>query len=100
MEGPGPLKDRFPAICAITSAPETSVALAHREGEWYIPLRRTLGPVEITEWMELRRELPEFLPSPDQDVLTWALEPSGTFSVRSLYNRLCEGTPRKHFSEI
>ena len=98
--GIGPLRDRFPAIFAITSIPDTSVAKANQEGEWDIPLRRTLGPTETAEWINLRRELPEFIPSPEHDAISWALEPSGKFSVRSLYNKLYDDTPRKHYSEI
>jgi hypothetical protein len=38
--------------------------------------------------------------SEGQDVISWALELSGKFSVKSLYRKLFQGTPRKHFSDI
>ena len=34
------------------------------------------------------------------DNISWALEPSGRFSVRSLYRTLYRGTPMKHFNHV
>jgi hypothetical protein len=38
--------------------------------------------------------------SQQQDTMVWALEPSGRFSVRSLYLKLCQGTPSKYFTDL
>lgn len=38
--------------------------------------------------------------SPRPDELTWTLERSGKFTVSSLYHKLCQGTARKHYSEL
>jgi hypothetical protein len=35
-----------------------------------------------------------------QEAISWWLEPSGIFSVRSLYLKLYQGIPNKHFSEL
>jgi hypothetical protein len=32
--------------------------------------------------------------------MIWTLETSGRFSVRSLYLKLCQGTPSKYFSDL
>jgi hypothetical protein len=98
--GPRPFQDRFPALFAITADPEASVAQAAATGFWDIPLRRELGRLEHRELMDIRRELQTVGLRAGQDAIRWALEPSGEFSVRSLYLRLCQGTPRKHYGVL
>jgi len=54
--------------------------------EWDLDLRRRLGIEEVAEWNDLREalDLVEFSEEVD-DVVIWALEPSGNFSAKSLY---------------
>ena len=98
--GPGPLRERQPAIFAITHEPEITVAQAFCQGGWTITCRRVFGPVEQAQWINLQRELDLARLSQSPDRMIWTLEPSGRFSVSSLYRRFCEGTPRKHFCKI
>ena len=44
------------------------------------------------------REIEHVSLSGEADSISWALEPSGRFSVRSLYRKLCTGTPTTQFS--
>ena len=39
-------------------------------------------------------------PSMGSDVLTWMLEPSKKFSIKFLYNKICQGIPQKHYCKI
>ena len=80
--------------------PNISVASAFDDGGWHIHLRRALGHSDIPDWEDLHRQTAGFLLSVGPDELMWTLEPSGKFSVRSLYRKLCQGVPRKHYSEI
>jgi hypothetical protein len=98
--GPRPFRERFPGLFAITADPEASVAQAAAGGLWDIPLRRELGRLEHVELSDIRRELQSVDLRAGRDVMRWSLEPSGEFSVRSLYLRLCQGTPRKHYGVL
>ena len=98
--GTGPLRSRFPNLFLIATQPGISVAGAFPSGDWVIPFRRTLGQPEIAEWQELLRIVGDTQLSEGQDSFSWHLEPSRKFSVKSLYSKLCLGTPRKHFREI
>ena len=96
--GPSPLRERFPRLYAITTELETSVARARSLEGWSIPFRQQLGLAERTEWTNLMREIEHISLSGEADSISWALEPSGLFSVRSLYRKLCTGTPTKQLS--
>ena len=98
--GQTPLRDRYPALFAITVEPEILIARAHQHDGWHIPFRRALGSQERIEWASLWREIADFSLTSDRDRIRWTLEPSGRFSVRSLYRKLCQGASRKHFSDI
>ena len=99
-QGSGPLCTRFPSLFAIALEPSCSVALMVQDEEWRIPLRRQLGPVERCEWDDLLRQLGPPIISGGADSLEWMLTPSRKFSVKSLYLKLCQGLPQKHFCQI
>jgi hypothetical protein len=99
-QGQGPLKDRYPTLYGIAVDPHVTVAGCCAAEGWQVTFRRGLG---TRERMDLNSILAGILGvhlSEGQDVISWLLEPSGKFSVKSLYRKLCQGTPRKHFSDI
>jgi hypothetical protein len=67
---------------------------------WHIPFHRVLGLRERVEWVNLMRGIEAIRPADSPGRMTWVLEPSGRFTVRSLYRKLCEGTPSKFFVAI
>ena len=86
-----PLSIRFPRLFDICSFPNCSVAQAHNGEGWLIRFRRTFGPDELAQWGQLWAEIEHQEPLHTPDFISWALEPSGTFSTKSLYSRLCQG---------
>jgi hypothetical protein len=98
--GPGKLQDRFPNLFAIAEAQEASVASLWTDTGWAIPFRRELGLTERVEWVNLLREIETLRPAATPNLMTWALEPSGRFTARSLYRKLCDGIPSKAFGAI
>jgi hypothetical protein len=53
--------------------------------------RRSLSPADLVCWSALRDDLASFSLSAGQDRVSWTLEPSGMFSVSSMYNHLLQG---------
>jgi hypothetical protein len=49
---------------------------------------RSLRPADLEVWAALRDDLDSCNLSAGQDRVSWALEPSGQFSVNSMYNYL------------
>ena len=63
-----------------------------RDGEWIIPLRRSLVGDLISAWNDLQENLQNFqLNNDGNDQVKWALEKSQIFSTKSLYHCLTEG---------
>jgi hypothetical protein len=64
---------------------------------WHLEFRRTLGSTDTTALDTLFREVgsPSLPDSPDE--FTWAPEPSGKFSDKSLDRRISLGDSRKQF---
>jgi hypothetical protein len=98
--GSGKLQDRFPNLFAIAEAQEASVASLWTDTGWFIPFRWALGLIERVEWVNLMREIETLRTAATPDCMSWVLEPSGRFTVRSLYRKLCEGNPSKFFGAI
>uniref|UniRef100_A0A453J5N9 Reverse transcriptase zinc-binding domain-containing protein n=1 Tax=Aegilops tauschii subsp. strangulata TaxID=200361 RepID=A0A453J5N9_AEGTS len=55
---------------------------------WNIAFRRSFGPAEVQEWIDLREIVPLPL-SQDPDSVSWSLSPWGEFSVSSAYQAVC-----------
>ena len=65
---------------------------ATTHGSWDIQFRRNFGPLEETQWAEMRDSLPLPLSLSDTpDQVAWAISPSGSFTVRSAYRALFSG---------
>jgi hypothetical protein len=76
------------------------VASLWTDAGWHIPFRRALDLRERIEWVNLMREIETLRLADSPDPMSWVLEPSGRFTVQSLYRKLCEGTPSKFFGAI
>lgn len=98
--GSGPLRARFPNLFSIATDPECSVGKSRALGDWDISFRRTFSLQEQVEWDNLLRELHHVVLTEGRDEFTWTLEPSGRFSTKSLYLKLCEGSPMRHYAVI
>ncbi|XP_071677232.1 uncharacterized protein [Lolium perenne] len=99
-QGSGPLCSRFPALFSIAADPQITVSRCFGTLGGIPTFRQSLGPPARIELALLLSETAGTQLSDGPDIISWALEPSGKFSVKSLYRRLCQGTPRKHFSDI
>jgi hypothetical protein len=94
--GRSPLRVRFPSLFSTVVEPGAYVAMYHGENAWRIPFCRALGLSERVELIDLLRLVDGMTLSGTPNVMSWPLEPSCKFSVRSLYHKLCKGTPHKH----
>jgi hypothetical protein len=92
-QGRGPLRDRFLGLFAIVADPEATVAEIFQDNTFRVTFCRELGFGERVEWDNLSRLVEGLTLSEPRDLISWSLEPSGSFSVRSLYKRMCEGIP-------
>lgn len=90
--GDGPLAERFPRLFQISSDPTMLVSQAFEDGNWNVNFRRSFDHDDMVLWNSLKEELLSTRPSQGLDVMTWSLEPSGKFSVSSLYRRLNQGS--------
>ena len=69
------------------------------EGEG-ISFRCTFDYVSAAQWVELTEELRSVCLWEGPDVIRWALEPSGRFSVASLYRKLAQGATVLHSKDL
>jgi hypothetical protein len=67
---------------------------------WHITFQHELSPGEGIDRANLMREVEGLHLTLASDVISWTLEPSGKFSVKSLYRKLCMGDPQKHFADL
>ena len=88
--GGQPLQYEFSELFAKCSDTSLLVATAAQQGRWDIGFRRTFGPVEANRWEMLLAILPHSL-TDAPDSVSWALSPSGNFSVGSTYRALFRG---------
>ena len=86
--GEGPLHLRFPHLFVVCDEPSLSVASAIR-GE--VRLRRSLDQADREQWATLQTIIAEITTSDGQGEISWALEPSVRFSVKSMYAKLSQG---------
>lgn len=89
--GNDPLRVQFPLLFAITEQPAIMVATAVEDQGRNLSFRRSLGPSEAAEWLELSALIANVILSLSPDVTSWKLDPSGLFSTKSLYDRLATG---------
>ena len=82
----------------ISTRQDLLLAQAHSMDGWRLNFRRSFGEEERNQWQLLLQEIDLFSPSSEPDKVSWSLEPSGQFSVRSLYQKLLhvsdQGVPK------
>jgi hypothetical protein len=98
--GDGPLAQRFARLFQISAEPDASVNQLWRNGSWNIHFRRSFGQAERENWAALLVELAASQPSEVPDSVSWALEPSGRFSTKSLYLKLVQGAAVAHAKDV
>jgi hypothetical protein len=98
--GDFPLSSRFVRLFQISADPQGLVSQFYRDGRWNIRFRRSFGLEEQDSWAELLDELREVHISDSDDSVSWNLEPSGTFSTKSLYQRMIQGASVAHAKDV
>ncbi|XP_051229964.1 uncharacterized protein [Lolium perenne] len=97
--GEVPLKDRFPNLFDIANFQMSTVAqVCGARGP--LSFRRSLDPQGRRDWQQLRGIIDQTILSQGQDGVSWSLEPSGCFSVRSMYLKLSQGASIAHFRDV
>jgi hypothetical protein len=86
-EGLQPLRDRFPSLFAICEDPMISVAQACGEPGG-VQFRRSFDAELRREWLELLAVIDSTQLGVGSDVVRWTLDPSGVFTVKSMYSKL------------
>jgi hypothetical protein len=70
-------------------------------GEWDIPLRRSLIGESLYEWGELHERLQNVqADGQGEDQVYWALEKSRVYSTKSLYNCLTHGEVNDKLNDL
>jgi hypothetical protein len=69
---------------------DISVQIA-REANWNFSYRRRFGAAEMDKWRELMAKLERVQLSDEDDAVTWKLEQSGKYFIRSLYQLITWG---------
>jgi hypothetical protein len=96
--GSEPLKDSFPSLFAICEDPMILVAQAcGMPGA--IRFHRSLAALRAT-WLELAAVVDSIQLGVGADSMRWNLEPSGVFSVKSMYAKLSQGATVAHFKDV
>jgi hypothetical protein len=98
--GNGPLRFTFPRLFACCDNHFATVQGVRTNEGWRIRFRRTFSLAERAEWDNLCRIFDLSPASDGEDVVRWALEPSGEYSTNSLYSKLSRGGTITHFKEI
>jgi hypothetical protein len=97
--GPRPLRDQFPTLFSICDHPNISVEAACSPDRG-IRFRRTFNQLASYEWRLLQPIIDNTILCQGQDAISWGLDPSGVFTVNSMYNKLSQGASVAHFKEI
>jgi hypothetical protein len=98
--GDGPLSQRFTILFQISAEPDGYVHQLWRNGSCNINFRRTFGQEERDSWAEFMLELDSIPHSAEQDSVSWAFEPLGQFSTKSLYSKMMEGVAVDYAKDI
>jgi hypothetical protein len=93
------LKDRFLELFNISTSQMIS-AMAGVQGWGTLTFRRSLDQQGIADWHLLRAIIEQTNLVPGQDRVSWSLEPTGCFSVRSMYLKLAQGASIAHFRDV
>lgn len=75
----------------ITDAPDVFVSQVFANGEGVFGFLRNLTPAERPKLAQLREFIRNVVLSDEHDAISWGLEASGQFSVKSLYAKLSSG---------
>jgi hypothetical protein len=90
----------FPRLFAICDDQDISVADALNRDSLQVRFRRSLDQESLQLWDELQ-DLVSQVPLVDGlDKVTWHLEQSGSFSVKSMYAQLSQGTTIAHHKDM
>jgi hypothetical protein len=89
--GDAPLATRFPRLFSICDNPTIFVAHIISDPLHSLGFRRSFGPDDHTAWEDLYSEIESFPFSENPDKIAWKLDPSGMFSVSSLYRKIIQG---------
>ncbi|XP_071681906.1 uncharacterized protein [Lolium perenne] len=92
--------DSFPSLFAICDNPDISVADALHHQALQVRFRRSLDQEGLRQWGELQGMLTPVLLSPGQDLVSWHLEQSGSYTVKSMYAQLSQGTTIAHAKDL
>jgi hypothetical protein len=93
------LSVKFPNLFVIAENQLMSVPWACADPN-AVRFRRSLCPRLRAEWVELVAFLNGVQLGTDRDRIVWDLEPSGVFSVKSMYAKLSQGASVAHFKDI
>jgi hypothetical protein len=81
---------RFFALFQKNSDSELTIAQAYSEEGWRIPFHRSLDQNDLQAWRELCAIVEEIDLADGPDMMSWHLDPSGSFTTRPLYLALCK----------
>ncbi|XP_051229193.1 uncharacterized protein [Lolium perenne] len=95
-----PLNELFPLLFAICDDESVSVANALQGEGLAIRFRRSLDQEGTIQWRNLCALVEGVVLSPGLDQIRWHLDSSGSFSVKSLYFKLSQGTSVAHFKDM
>jgi hypothetical protein len=97
--GSEPLSDRFPSLFAICEDPTILVAQACG-APGAIRFCYSLDSVLRAAWHDLADLVEMVQLGEGTDTVRWNLEPSGVFSVKSMYAKLSQGALVAHFKDV
>jgi hypothetical protein len=89
--GGAPLKDCSPSLFVVCDDPEVLVAQSFVNNELAVRLRRSLDPVGMEQWRALGWLVADVNLGGGPDQVSWHLNSSGLFSVKSMYTKLSQG---------
>jgi hypothetical protein len=93
------LRERFPLIFSICDNDRVSVAQAC-SGQHPLRLRRTLDASGRAEWDQVLEVIEHTQLVTGADKISWTLDPSGVYSVSSMYLALSRGASVLHFRDM
>lgn len=92
----GPPHIRYRQLFIMASDPEILASSAIRQGSLYVLFRHTFDQVEANLWEALGAEVINVLLLNSSNKISWDLEATGRFSVKSLYAKLSSDPVVQH----
>jgi hypothetical protein len=89
--GAEPLYARFPTIFDKSSDLDLQIRQAYSKTGWRIHFCRNFGPEDDQLFQEMSNLVDNISLEDEPHKVSWSLEPSDTFSTKSLYQALCSG---------